>query len=285
MEIKGYIVTESPLRVGSGKESPFDSTVDLAVIRIRLKNKSVPYIPGSSIKGVFRSVATSLAIDKGLKVCSGLSKQTCMDTGLLENIQDLLRRGDSKKAIEEFHEKTCLMCKLFGAPSFSGHVSFSDAYPIEDGEILDVPVGVKTGIAIDRRTGAVYRGALYQVEFVEPGAKFLFSINATNLPNYSIGLLAKTLRLLNEGWVRIGGFKTKGFGRVRVENLSFRVRGSADGYILKALDEFDRDVDLKDIAEMSDGWLLASEESARNALKLFEEVWNRADLKKQTEGS
>lgn len=286
IEIGGYLVTESPLRIGAGREPPLGSTVDLAVIRIKLKGNDIPYIPGSSIKGVFRSVATSLALEKGLKVCSGLSRQTCMDLEvdgrtLLESIQESLRRGENDKAIREFHEKSCLLCKLFGAPSFTGHVNFSDAYPInEKGEILDVSVRVKTGIAIDRRTGAVYRGALYQVEFVEPGARFKFSIRATNLPNYSIGLLAKILRMMNEGWVRLGGFKTRGFGKVKVEDLSFKVRGEITGYSLKAIDEFDEQVNLENIADYSNGWLSASRESAWNALKVLEEVWDRANLKK-----
>ena len=286
IEIGGYLVTESPLKIGAGREPPLGSTVDLAVIRIRLKGNDVPYIPGSSIKGVFRSVATSLALEKGLKVCSGLSRQTCMDLEvngrtLLESIQESLKRGENDKAIKEFHEKSCLLCKLFGAPSFTGHVNFSDAYPIsEEGEILGVPVHIKTGIARDRRTGAVYRGALYQVEFVEPGARFRFFIRATNLPNYSIGLLAKILRMINEGWVRLGGFKTRGFGKVKVENLSLKVRGEIDGYNLKAIDEFDEQVNLKNIADYSNGWLSALGGSAWNALKLFEEVWDRANLKK-----
>jgi hypothetical protein len=70
----------------------------------------------------------------------------------------MLREGESEEAIKLFHEKACLLCKVFGSLSFTGHVEFSDAYPIgEDGSVLDVPVGVRTGIAINRRTGAVYR--------------------------------------------------------------------------------------------------------------------------------
>jgi len=291
IEIHGYILAESPLRVGAGRDSPLGSTVDLAIIRIRLNGINVPYIPGSSIKGVFRSVAMSLALEKGLDACSGLSRQTCMDNKkvegktLLEFIQECLRKGENDKAIRKFHEKSCVLCKLFGAPSFTGHVNFSDAYPIdEEGNVLDVPVGVKTGIAIDRRTGAVYRGALYQVEFVQPGSKFKFSIRATNLPNYCIGLIAKVLRMLNDGWVRIGGFKTRGFGKIKFKSLSFRVRGEIDGYSLNPIDEFDERVDV-DVAEISNGWLFVSEESVWDVFKLFEEVWDRANLKAQTKRS
>jgi len=285
---EGYLVNEAPLRIGVGRESPLGSAVDLAITRIKLGEKTVPYIPGSSLKGVFRSAAVQLAKLKGLSVCSGLSKETCMDferqefggETLLERIQSELREGHSLEAIKLFHEKACLLCKVFGAPSFTGHVEFTDAYPVGDkGEVLEVPVGVRTGIAIDRRTGAVYRGALYQVEYVEPGARFKFSVHMTNLPNYALGLLAKVFKMLNEGWLRIGGFKTRGFGEVRVEGLLFAARGATvQDTKLLALDELDAEVDLRGLAEASEGWLRASGARAWDVLAKLEQVWESAKL-------
>ncbi|MEM1715606.1 MAG: CRISPR-associated RAMP protein Csx7 [Thermofilaceae archaeon] len=285
--IEGWLVNETPLRVGTGREPPLGSAVDLAVIRIHLGGRSVPYIPGSSLKGVFRSTAIQLARAKGLNVCSGLSGDTCMDwespkygTSLLRFIQERQREGDEPGAFRVFHEDACLLCKMFGAPSFTGHVEFSDAYPLDEkGQLLEVPLGVRTGIAIDRRTGAVYRGALYQVEFVEPGARFKLAVRATNLPNYALGLLAKILKMLHEGWVRVGGFKTRGFGEVRVENLSFSVTGgTVSGTKLLAVDERDVEVDLAGLAQRYDGWLKASGDNAWRALSKLEEVWDRAAL-------
>jgi CRISPR-associated RAMP protein (TIGR02581 family) len=286
--LEGYLVNRGPLRVGTGREPPLGSAVDLAVIRVRLGGRLVPYIPGSSLKGVFRSAAVQLARLKGLSVCSGLSGETCMDweytelggATLLSEIQERLRRGERAEAIKLFHEKACLLCKVFGSPSFTGHVEFSDAYPIgEDGGVLDVPVGVRTGIAINRRTGAVYRGALYQVEYVEPGARFRFSVRATNLPNYALGLLARILRMLNDGWVRVGGFKTRGFGEVAVEGLRFRARGpTVQGTRMLAVDERDLEVDLADAASVVQGWLSASGDGAWKALAKLEGVWEGAKL-------
>jgi len=87
VEISGYMVNESPLRIGAGRVAPLGSTVDLAVVRIRLGDRNVPNIPGSSIKGVFRSVATSLALEKGLRVCSGLSRRgECVLRGLFGGV-------------------------------------------------------------------------------------------------------------------------------------------------------------------------------------------------------
>jgi CRISPR-associated RAMP protein (TIGR02581 family) len=286
--LEGYLVNRGPLRVGTGREPPLGSAVDLAVIRVRLGGRLVPHIPGSSLKGVFRSAAVQLARLKGLSVCSGLSGETCMDWEytelgggtLLSKIQELLREGESAEAIKLFHGKACLLCKVFGSLSFTGHVEFSDAYPIgEDGSVLEVPVGVRTGIAINRRTGAAYPRALYQVEYVEPGARFRFSIRATNLPNYGLGLLVRILRMLNDGWVRVGGFKTRGFGEVAVESLRFAARGpTVQGTRMLAVDEHDLEVDLADAASVVQGWLSASGDGAWKALAKLEGVWEGAKL-------
>jgi CRISPR-associated RAMP protein (TIGR02581 family) len=286
--LEGYLVAESPLRIGVGREPPLGSAVDLAVLRMNLNGKLVPYIPGSSLKGVFRSTAIQLANRKGLTVCSGLSKGTCMDLRypefdgktLLDKIQEEIRNRNYRRAIELFHEKACLLCKVFGAPSFTGHSEFNDSYPVnENGEVQDAPVGVRTGIAINRRTGAVHMGALYQVEYIEPGARFRFSIRATNLPNYALGLLAKILRMVNEGWVRVGGFKTRGFGELRVEGLRFAASGATvQGSKLLAVDEKDQEVDLSgDISSTRRG-LEASGENAWRVLAKLEEVWDSVKL-------
>jgi CRISPR-associated protein Csm3 len=286
--LEGYLVAESPLRIGVGRESPLGSAVDLAVLRVNLNGKLVPYIPGSSLKGVFRSTAIQLANRKGLTVCSGLSKGTCMDLRypefdgktLLEKIQEEIRNRNYRRAIELFHEKACLLCKVFGAPSFTGHSEFNDSYPInEKGDVQDAPVGVRTGIAINRRTGAVHMGALYQVEYVEPGARFRFSIRTTNLPNYALGLLAKILRMVNEGWVRVGGFKTRGFGELRVEGLRFAAYGlTVQGSKLLAVDEKDKEVDLSGDISSTQRGLEASGENAWRVLAKLEEVWDNANL-------
>jgi len=285
---EGYLVADSPLRIGVGREAPLGSAVHLAVLRIKLNGKLVPYIPGSSLKGLFRSTAILLANQKGLTVCSGLSKQTCMDQEyhesgrvkkLLEKIQEEMENGNVSGAIGLFHEKACLLCKVFGAPSFRGHAEFIDSYPVnEDGDVQDVPVGVRTGIAINRRTGAVDQ--LYQVEYVEPGARFRFSIRTTNLPNYALGLLAKVMRMLNDGWVRIGGFKTRGFGEVRVEGLRFTASGpTVQGTKLLAADEKDSELDLAGRVSSTLRELEASGDKAWEVLAELEGVWDRVEFK------
>jgi len=276
------MVNTAPLRVGVGRTAPLKAPVDLAVIRIRRNgNAEEPYVPGSSLKGVFRTNAELLLRFKRPRVapCSGLSKNTCMnvktigDKKLMDAVQDLQQEGKSEDAMKLFFENACLLCKVFGAPSYAGRVVFQDAYvkgPFR--------LGFRTGIAIDRRTGAVFERQLYQVEYVEPGARFGLVVSARNLPNYAIGLLARVLFMLHQGEIRIGGFKTRGFGTVRLESPILRVKNYAGGQDLEPLEDVDAPVRLGDIFSVEDGQHVARGDRAWEALRRFAEVWDAVKL-------
>lgn len=276
----GEFVALSPLRIGAGGEPPLGSLVDLAVIRINIGSSQVPYIPGSSLKGVFRSHAEAIARRKGLQTCSGLSKSTCMETKnyldpstgeqrLDRYIESQISQNNSEKAMEAFFKTACLMCKIFGAPMYASKAAFSDAYPLEEPLL-----GVRTGVAISRRTGAVAFGP-YQVEYIEPGARFSFSITLRNLPNYALGLIASVLDMVRAGEVRIGGFKTRGFGKVGIENIWFRNKeANGDQRIMRSLEEgVDKELDIKGLSTLEDGWAVSRREQCIHLMERLIEVW------------
>ena len=283
--IQGYMINIEPLRIGVGKETPLESLVDLAVLRINYKGRTIPVIPGSSLKGTFRSTATAILRSLQLKACSGLSKETCMDAGipnhpyqrnLGEAIESLLRIGKTSEAMELFYKNACLLCKIFGAPSYSSKIIFSDAYPLgESGDVLPFSLNTRTGIAIDRKTGAVFKRALYTVEFIEPGAKFRFSTTSRNLPNYALGLVSTIIRMMDSGEIKIGGLKTRGFGAVKIDKLSIKIRDypRSEEATLKPLDDRDQRVELNGLVRMEDGWLTAEDENAWIILKKLEDTW------------
>ncbi|MBS7612358.1 CRISPR-associated RAMP protein [Candidatus Bathyarchaeota archaeon] len=286
---KGYIVNTEPLRIGSGREPPFGSLVDLAVIRISIRDREVPYIPGSSLKGVFRSHTGNIVKSHGLEACSGLARGSCIDVkevreegvALRDLIERYMRENRSEEAMKIFFKNACLVCKIFGSSSYRGKVTFSDSYPLdENGNILPFKFGTRTGIAIDRRTGAVSRGALYTVEYVEPGCKFKFDIRADNLPNYALGLLSTLIKMVNSGEIKIGGFTSRGFGQVRIEDLEIYSKDSfkvAQGKVMHSLEEgVDEDLDVSNISEVKDGRLYFSKENAWKLIDLLEGVWNNA---------
>ncbi|MCS7132732.1 MAG: CRISPR-associated RAMP protein Csx7 [Aigarchaeota archaeon] len=289
--LSGYLENVEPLRIGVGGQQLLTSIVDLAVIKVHLKGFEVPYIPGSSLKGSFRSTAMALVQVKGLTACSGLAKDTCVDkeiehgVKLRDMIEQLIRTGDSAEAMRKFFENSCILCKIFGAPGYMSRIVFGDAYPMDNvGNLLNFRISKRTGIAINRRTGAVFGGALYDVEFVEPGTRFRFEIRCRNLPNYAIGLLSAVTRLLHEGGVKVGGFKTRGFGRVKVIDPEMKIIdfGESKNLRLRPLEAgVDMEVDVSDIVRIEDGLLIAEGEKAWQLLDRFEKVWWNAKIRGQ----
>ena len=194
---------------------------------------------------MFRSTAFSIANIEGLKVCEGLPEASCMRGDEFERME---RRGEGTeeriKAVVSGEVRACLLCLTFGSPGLSSHVSFGESYP--QGSYA---LGYRTCVAISRRTGAAYRRALFTVEYVEPGCKFGFKLIAENLPNYALGLLAEVMEQINAGLVKVGGLKSRGFGRVHFEDLELFVYspkpeewGVHDG-CLKPLDPVDSEVE------------------------------------------
>ena len=202
------IRNRTPLRVGAGDKPSLISPIDNPVITIKRHGIEIPYIPGSSLKGVFRSEFEKMFRSLGLYVCErgeGCGRRYYRD------LQKLIKRGDIHGVIKLLSEKYCMACKVFGSSTFSSHVNISDFYP--EGEYS---LGARTGIAINRRSGSVRKGALYTIEYIEPGASFKGTITLTNLPNYIVGAFTHIFEMISIGIVRIGGMKSRGFGWVEM---------------------------------------------------------------------
>ena len=216
--IEGILELQSPLRIGVGKSGGMDPA-SIARDTVLKDTGGTPIIPGSSWKGVFRSEGERILRRKNLIVCSGVGKDYCLNNfRKYDDFQRNLTR-DIDEAIRIFWNYTCLNCKLFGSMSVIGAVKFLDSKAIE------FKLGTRTMIAISRTEGAVARGALVQVEFVEPGSKFTFKIMGNNLPNYAIGYSLTIMKNIHDGFVQIGGHKSRGFGFIRFVNLRFSDKG------------------------------------------------------------
>jgi len=206
-----------PLRVGAGRGAAAFEPVDLVVVKVRDANgHEYPYIPGSSLKGAIRSHCVKLMRSAGLRVCDGLPGATCLRGNEFDELERAgLSHEDIIRAIasRSIDAGICLGCLIFGAPGLASHTRFYDAYP------ENYRLGYRTMVAIERRTGAARRGALFSVEYVEPGSRFSFRIEFLNLPNYAIGVVAEALRDMDLGLLKLGGLKTRGFGWVKIVDL------------------------------------------------------------------
>jgi CRISPR-associated RAMP protein (TIGR02581 family) len=216
--IEGVLELQSPLRIGTGKSGGFDPA---SVVRDTVLKDvdGVPVIPGSSWKGVFRSAGERILRNKKVTVCSGVGKDYCLNNFRKFNDFQKSISHNVEEALKIFWDYTCLNCKLFGTMSVIAAVKFLDS------RALEFKLGSRSMVAISRTEGAAARGALVQVEFVEPGSKFSFKMIGNNLPNYVIGYLLTIMKSIHDGYVQIGGHKTRGFGFMKFSSLRFIDKG------------------------------------------------------------
>ena len=257
--IEGTVEVQSPLRIGVGRSGGFDPA-SIARDTVLKDANGVPIIPGSSWKGVFRSTGERILRSRNLTVCSGVGRDYCLNNfRKFNDFQESIRRGEIDEALKIFWDYTCLNCKLFGTMSVIGAVRFLDS------RALDFKLGVRTMVAISRTEGAAARGALVQVEYVEPGSRFTFKLIGTNLPNYAIGYLITIMKSIHDGFTQIGGHKSRGFGFVKFVQLTFR-------------DEGERKIGSEDLAVKAPAEVKADGDKFFEEMKPFMEVFNSAKI-------
>lgn len=191
---------------------------DLMCVRTGQGKDQTVYIPGASLKGVIRSAAERVlrSIDESY-ACDPLAQRTRCQ-------RDAARKGDedAPEAKAEAHAMLCLACRTFGSQAMSSRAVFTDALPPEKLRERTNRTEVRSGVAIERKTGGPSRGKLYDMECVTGGA-FDTRLVLTNYELWQLAVLGLVLRDADDGLVRFGGAKTRGFGSLRVEPLGLRV--------------------------------------------------------------
>ncbi len=206
---------------------PFDPTLpDISFMRARVNGKSVPFIPGSSLKGPIRayveSYLRSFAEDEKIK-----DHFACNITNPFENCAAKIRREMKNEQktfnVEEKYEKSCLACRTFGNTLLASVVRFEDFFPFEDLKTIGVEdiekinnqIVVRPGTGIDRAKGSVRNGALFFFE----SAFFPFygRMLMKNPEKWQVGLIFKAFEAASKGIIRFGRNKSRGMGWMEVE--------------------------------------------------------------------
>lgn len=200
---------QGPLLIKSGTEGGADPSVpDMQFVR----SGGRVYIPGSSLKGVFRSYAEKIARTVGAKCCNPFDNTFCGK-----------KANDAKvsagAAIYSNRNYACRICQLFGSTAMASRIKFNDAY-LPNGQ--NPLTETRTGVAIDRVLGSVAHGP-FDFEVVTKG-KFQTTIHLRNFELWQLGLLALVLRDLEEGLIPIGFGKSRGLGEVKAQVSSFSIR-------------------------------------------------------------
>ena len=250
------IHTEGPVLVKSGYATV--SGPDMTPVLTYRNGKTEVYLPGSSLKGVFRShiekvirtLKNGVACNPFVKtedrakrqgnqlVCPDYAEVSCSDKFEVRQKDELRinndrwRQPQTKDLLnEQVYRDSCPVCRLFGSTSFIGRVSISDAYLAGSQKIEQ-----RDGVGIDRFTGGAASGAKFDLEVVSSGVMFETSIHLRNFEVWQLGMLMLIVQDLEDGLIRIGSGRSRGLGNVKgkisevsVNYLGAMNRKSADG--------------------------------------------------------
>lgn len=220
--IRAVLEMKTPLSIG-GHSSLEPTGTDLPVVK---DVQGLPFIPGSSLKGVVRSqmerILRSLPLESALHACDPLAAP-CWSP----NEDILAQQGEPEESesalTERIWRESCTTCRLFGSPGLASRLLFKDAFLINAGD-LPMLTQIRDGVAIDRDLGAAKSGLKYDFEVAVPGSRFQLEMLADNVEEWEIGVLLAVLRPWQEGHLALGGKSTRGPGWGQLVDLRiFRV--------------------------------------------------------------
>jgi len=209
VRITGDLVFKTAFHIGSGKEGEMSS--DMGVL---LDPDGTPLLPGSSLKGSFRTFAERLAPHLGLTAClldTDLSGVDCVsDQNVRQSIYETFKAlSTEREKISWLKEHTCSVCTLFGSPLQASRIFFSDGNLEAGGESITI----RDGVCIDRDSETARPKAKYDFEVVPRGAVFSTVIEIENPDEKELALVAAALAEWENGF-RLGGFTSRGLGQV-----------------------------------------------------------------------
>ena len=214
------MVTISPLYIGSGDKDQLDpAAADNTFITMYRDGQLVPVIPGSSLKGVFRS-----SIEQLLPGSCDIFRNPCArDVRQKKSGRNERQGAEESNTINyevgrQRYRESCPACKLFGSTVLKSRISFMDAYPVGKPRI-----GHRASVAIDRITGASRKGPLYEFEYVED-AVFKCEIRLKNFFRWHLKAVLEVFDMIDQGFVTFGGLTSKGFGHMKVRNVSLKLK-------------------------------------------------------------
>ena len=206
----GELTLRTAMHLGGG-DATLGST-DSPVVR---RSDGQPFIPGSSIKGAFRSTVEKLAMTIGLPN---------MEIDVIDTGSDWMKKFIARRREKEWTEEETIACvaaewpvtaHLFGTLFTASKASFSDAYLVDEKEGV---VQRRDGVAIDRDSERAMDRLKYDYEVVPPTVRFRFELLLENPSETDLGLTCLGLSELRSGFFSLGGKRSSGLGRCLLEN-------------------------------------------------------------------
>lgn len=213
--IRFKIVTVSPLLIRTGEHgNEFDPSLpDIQCIKSQKDGENVPIIPGSSLKGVFRSCAENwlrpMFAGEPEEPCDIFSKPK--ENKCTKGVNVKSDNGTVR------YQKACAACRLFGNRVLKSRIDFRDCYADH------YKLGARVNVGINRVTGASVGSALYNAQVVEQG-EFKGEVVLRNFFPWQLKLWIEVMNEINEGYLSIGSSGSRGMGRVELKELEFHLK-------------------------------------------------------------
>ncbi|HEY9867742.1 MAG TPA: RAMP superfamily CRISPR-associated protein [Candidatus Obscuribacterales bacterium] len=213
-EIALAISTVTPLLIKAGDTGADPTRPDMEFVQTYRGGQETIYIPGSSLKGAFRSHAERI-----IRTIGGSSPgRTFWACDPLDH-KGPCHTGAKGKDFPEVYKGLCFACRTFGCMQAASHVTIADAYPKHDTRLQ---LEERNGVAIDRRLGSVAVGPFnYQVASI---ATFETTIRLVNFSLDQLGLLALVVRDFDRQQVSLGFSKSRGLGQVAMQVARVAIR-------------------------------------------------------------
>lgn len=194
-----------PLLVKSGGLSANPTLPDMQFVRTyRAGVGETLYIPGSSLKGAVRGFA-----EKVLRTINQPDSWRWACPTFPDEEQSCAKQLKDEENSATIYHNSCGACRLFGHTRLKGRAAFTDFLPAEE-----IKTEIRYGVAISRLSHAVAQGP-FEMEIAVAGA-FKGHLVLENYEIWQLGLLAMTLEAMNQGWMKVGFGKNRGFGEVDV---------------------------------------------------------------------
>jgi len=223
-KLRGKIVALSPLHISSGglemgERIPLPPTGgrNPELVRAMMRSNGIPIIPGSSLKGVIRSVVEAVSPSC---LCKTRARFNEIPQGLGE-----CRRKDS----------LCVACRIFGSMGFQGNVRIDDAalVPVQGKYPTRIEMSPQLYAPTPRRRGYYLHGQIAgrkfymhgrqargntPIETCPPNSQFDFTLGFENLTRRELGLLLLAMGIseVHSFRLKIGGSKPSCYGTINV---------------------------------------------------------------------
>jgi CRISPR-associated RAMP protein (TIGR02581 family) len=215
----GNLVLLTALHIGGGDNTL--GTTDSPVLR---GADGKPFIPGSSLKGAFRSTVEKLAATLGLP-------NSHLDT--VDPTADWIkefnreRRGetstgevepwDEERTLREIGQRWPATSLLFGTTYCASKISFSDLRLVEGYEGI---IQRRDGVAIDRDSERAVDGLKYDFEVVAPSLQFGCEIRLEGPTELDLQLTCLGIHEMTSGFFGVGGKRSRGLGNCQLRDLT-----------------------------------------------------------------